>query len=145
MDWSLKCSVLVFVIANIFCPLFLGNKNCIPDDSKAWNLESHTLMHWFSSSYYLHLVIHLYIYISIYLYLYLSLSISLSLSIYIYIYNALSIITYHFSFFYLGFLLRSFTNQRTTGERRGHLESSPLHTGSRQTRTGNLWFPSASR
>ena len=26
-----------------------------------------------------------------------------------------------------------------------HLESSPLHMGSCRTRTGNLWFPSASR
>ena len=70
-------------------------------------------------------------------------------------------------FFCLGFLSRPFTNYRTTGEGGGHFinsslplppasqvlhisraitaESSPLHIGSSQTQTGNLWFPSASR
>ena len=69
-------------------------------------------------------------------------------------------------FFYLGFLSRTFTNHRTAGEERGHFnsslplpplhrhleisraitpESSPLHIASSQTRTENLWFPSATR
>ena len=70
-------------------------------------------------------------------------------------------------FFYLGFLLRTFTNHRTAGEGGGHFfnsslplpsasqtlsisraitaESSPLHIASSRTQTGNLWFPSASR
>ena len=66
-------------------------------------------------------------------------------------------------FFYLGFLSLIFTNHRTAGEGVGHffnsslplpptsqalrhhLEISPLHITSTQTRTGNLWFPSASR
>ena len=70
-------------------------------------------------------------------------------------------------FFYLGFLSRTFTNHRTAGEGEGisltphyhfhplhrHLdinraitaESSPLHIASSRTRTGNLWFPSASQ
>ena len=69
-------------------------------------------------------------------------------------------------FFYLGFLSRTFTNHRTAGEGGGHFfnsslplppvhrhldisrvitaESSPLHIASSRTRTGNLWFPSAS-
>ena len=72
-----------------------------------------------------------------------------------------------FFFFYLGFLSRTFTNHRTAGEGEGisltphyhfhplhrHLdisraitaESSPLHITGSRTRTGNLWFPSASR
>ena len=75
-----------------------------------------------------------------------------------------------FFLFYLAFILsQSFTNQRTAGEGWGHFlnltlhyhfhalhrhldisqaitaESSPLHIGSSRTRTGNLWFPSASR
>ena len=67
-------------------------------------------------------------------------------------------------FFYLGFLSRTFSNHRTAGEGGGHFfnsslplspaslsswvitaESSPLHIASSRTRTGNLWFPSASR
>ena len=68
-------------------------------------------------------------------------------------------------FFYLGFLSRPFTHHRTAGEGGGHFfnsslqlppasqtltraittESSPLHIGSSRSRTGNLWFPSASR
>ena len=67
-------------------------------------------------------------------------------------------------FFYLGFLSRTFTNHRTAGEGGGHFfnsslplspaslsswvitaESSPLHIASSRTRTGNFWFPSASR
>ena len=69
--------------------------------------------------------------------------------------------------FYLGFLSRPFTNQRTAGKGEGfsltphyhfhpsyrHLdisrvitaESLPLCIGSSRTRTGSLWFPSASR
>ena len=74
--------------------------------------------------------------------------------------------------FYLGFLLRTFTNHRTAGEGGGHFfisslplppkallkryryldisqaitaESPPLHIGSSWIRTGNLWFSSASR
>ena len=71
-----------------------------------------------------------------------------------------------FFFFYLGFLSQRFTSHRTAGKREGisltspyhfhslhrHLdiswaiaaESSPLHIGSCRTRTGSLWFPSAS-
>ena len=70
-------------------------------------------------------------------------------------------------FFYQGFLSRPFTNHRTAGEGGGHFfsfpqyhfhllqrhldisqaitpEHSPLHIGSSQTRTRNLWFPSGS-
>ena len=69
-------------------------------------------------------------------------------------------------FFYLGFLLQQFTNHRTAVEGGGHFltpryhfhplhrqldisqtittKSSTLHIGSSQTRTRNLWFPSAS-
>ena len=67
--------------------------------------------------------------------------------------------------FYLGFLSRTFTIQKTSGERRGYLfrlslplpplhkhldisraitsGSSPLRIACSRTRTGNLWFPSA--
>ena len=69
-------------------------------------------------------------------------------------------------FFYLGFLSQTLTYRRTAGEGGGHLiphyhfhplhrhldisraitaESLPLHIASSRTRTGNLWFPSASR
>ena len=70
-------------------------------------------------------------------------------------------------FFYVGFLSRTFTNHRTTGEGEGisltphyhfhsfyrHLDisrvitpgSSPLRLASGRIRTGNLWFPNASR
>ena len=72
--------------------------------------------------------------------------------------------------FYVGFLSRTFKNHRTAEEGRGYFinsslplpyfhqlhrhldnsraitaESSPLHVASSWTRTGNLWFPSASR
>ena len=69
-------------------------------------------------------------------------------------------------FFCLGFLSRAFTIHRTAGEGGGYLfnsslplppayghldisqaitaESSPLHIAGSRTRTGNLWFPSAS-
>ena len=75
--------------------------------------------------------------------------------------------TYLYFFFYLSFLLQTFTNHRTAGEGEGisltphyhfhplhrHLdiswaitaESSLLHIASCRTQTGNLWFPSASR
>ena len=72
---------------------------------------------------------------------------------------------YYYYFFYLGFLSRTFTIHRTVGEGGGHLfnsspslplasqtisraitgESSPLNISCSQTRTGNLWFSSASR
>ena len=42
-------------------------------------------------------------------------------------------------FFYLDFLSQTFTNHRITAE------NSPLHIASSWTRTGNLWFLSASR
>ena len=70
-------------------------------------------------------------------------------------------------FFYLGFLSQTFTIHGTAGEGGGYLfnsslplpplhrhldisraitaESSPLHIAGSRTRTGNLWFPSASR
>ena len=70
-------------------------------------------------------------------------------------------------FFYLGFLSRTFTIHGTAGEGGGYLltplyhfhllhrhldisraiaaGSSPLHIAGSRTRTGNLWFPSASR
>ena len=70
-------------------------------------------------------------------------------------------------FFYLGFLSQTFTIHETAGEGEGiyltplyhfhllhrHLdisraitaESSPLHIVGSRTRTGNLWFPSATR
>ena len=72
-----------------------------------------------------------------------------------------------FFFFYLGFLTRTFTIHRHQGKGEAislsplyhfhplhrHLdinraitaESWPLHIASSRTRTGNLWFPSASR
>ena len=72
-----------------------------------------------------------------------------------------------FFFFYLGFLSRTFTIHGTAGEGGGYLfnsslplpplhrhsdisraitaESSPLRIADSRTRTGNLWFPSASR
>ena len=72
-----------------------------------------------------------------------------------------------FFFFYLGFVSRTFTDHRTAREVGGHpltpqyhfdplyrhlgisreitAESSPLHIASSRTRTGNLWFLSASR
>ena len=71
---------------------------------------------------------------------------------------------YNYLFFYLGFLAQAFMIHRTAGVREAisltpiyhvhllhrHLdiswaitaESSPLHIGSSQARTGNLWFPS---
>ena len=82
-------------------------------------------------------------------------------------YSNLTLFSYpifFFFFFYLGFLSRTFTNHRTAGEGGGHFfnsslplspaslsswvitaESSPLHIASSRTRTGNFWFPSASR
>ena len=67
-------------------------------------------------------------------------------------------------FFCLDFLSRTFTIHRTEGGGGGYLfnsslplhghldisraiaaESSPLHIAGSRTRTGNLWFPSASR
>ena len=66
-------------------------------------------------------------------------------------------------FFYVDFLSGTFTNHRTAGKGEGYFinfhplhrhldigraitaESSPLHIASSRTRTGNLWFPSASR
>ena len=72
-----------------------------------------------------------------------------------------------FFFFYLGFLSRTFTIHGTAGEGGGYLfnsslplpslhrrldisraitaESSPLRIAGSRTRTGNLWFPSATR
>ena len=72
-----------------------------------------------------------------------------------------------FFLFYLGFLSQSFPIHRTAGEGGGYLfnsflplppvsqildiswaitaESSPLRIGSSRARTGNLWFPNASR
>ena len=73
-----------------------------------------------------------------------------------------------FFFFYQGFLSQSFTNYRASGEggkgisltshcyfhplhrhfnisRTITADSSLLHIGSSQTRSGNLWFPSSSR
>ena len=52
-------------------------------------------------------------------------------------------------FFHLGFLSRPFTNYRTARKgkrisRASAAESSPLRIASSRTRTGNLWFPSAS-
>ena len=66
--------------------------------------------------------------------------------------------------FYLSFLLQTFTIHRTAGDGGGYLfnsslplqrhldmsrtiiaENSPLHIPSSRIRTGNLWFPSASR
>ena len=74
---------------------------------------------------------------------------------------------FFFFFFYQGFLSRTFTIHGTAGKGEGiyltplyhfhplhwHLgisraitaESSPLHIAGSRTRTGNLWFPSASR
>ena len=73
----------------------------------------------------------------------------------------------HIFFFYLGFLLRTFTNHRAAEEGGGYFfnsslplpplhgrlgisraiaaGSSPLRIASSRTQTGNLWFPSASR
>ena len=66
-------------------------------------------------------------------------------------------------FFYLGLLSRTFTNRRTEGisltphyhfhtlhrhldiSRAIAVEGSPLHIANNRNRTGNLWFPSASR
>ena len=71
-------------------------------------------------------------------------------------------------YFYLGFFSRLFKIHWITGEGRGYLfnsssvphkpvhrhldisrviiaKSSPLHIARSRTRTGNLWFPSASR
>ena len=48
-------------------------------------------------------------------------------------------------FFFLGFLSRTFTFHRTTGKGEGCLfNSSVLLPPASRTRTGNLWFPSAS-
>ena len=85
---------------------------------------------------------------------------------YLYLFVCLFVFVFLF-FFYVGFLSRTFTNHRTAGEGEGisltphyhfhrlhrHLdisraitaESLPLHIASCQTRTGNLWFPGASR
>ena len=91
---------------------------------------------------------------------------------YITFYNSFSERNFRIFFFsfYVGFLSRTFKNHRTAGERRGYFinfslplpyfhqlhrhldnsraitaESSPLHIASSPKRTGNLWFPSASR
>ena len=48
-------------------------------------------------------------------------------------------------FFFLGFLSRTFTFHRTAGKGEGYLfNSSVLLPPASRTRTGNLWFPSAS-
>ena len=48
-------------------------------------------------------------------------------------------------FLFLGFLSRTFTFHRTAGKGEGYLfNSSILIPPASQTRTGNLWFPSAS-
>ena len=75
--------------------------------------------------------------------------------------NGVTVVTkrLNFFFFYLGFLSRTLTNCRTAREggryffnsslhldisRAITADSSPLQITSSRTRTGNLWFPSAS-
>ena len=102
------------------------------------------------------------VFFSIFLALMYCIFLNYFLSVYSFCWSSLICIYVYIYVFYLGFLLQPSTNHRTAGEGGGHsltphyhfhplprhldisraitAGSSPLHIGSSQTWTGNLWF-----